>query len=742
MGFKDLLYNSVVRKNENVCREYERYVQEHIEEHYTNRIRQWKILWKLNWHYRVKKADKPMMYWDMFDLSVMEKTSVNEEKKEVKSGVKSVAKPAAKPVAKPVAKPESLKSINAQLKPTEKLKLPYIKGAESFLYNKKEAHYIAKDCMQYDAVSFDIFDTLVCRPFDNPNDLFNLVGYELNIDSFRKLRIRAEKEARDIAEVTKGNREVTIYDIYTVLHRYTGVDVEEGVAKEFQVEQDMCFANLQMKRVFNILKYQGKRIVLTSNMYFPAEMLGVILDKCGYFGYEKIFVSCDYQASKRTGTLFQNVRKYFGEEKRIIHIGDDHEADVLMAKECGLESYFYKNVNKAGRQYRADGMSELVYSAYAGIVNYHIHNGTNIYSKPYEYGFIYGGLYVFGFCNWIHKYVKAHNIDKVLFLSRDGKIYQDVFNSLFDDVENEYVYWSRIANIKYSLDEYHGQYYYLLRMVDDRINDNIQIESITIEDLFKIYHIESLLPKAKAVGIAPHMVLTKENAKVLKSFLSDNMKLVVAAYEKEQDQIKRLIQASVGDCKKVAIIDVGWNGTGPLGLKYLIEKKWKMNCQVSCLLAGSKTADHTANINELMSEQIVPYLFSRNLNRNNYDTHAMTNDGKNSIFFELFTQDTTPSFAGITELGEYLFELPEVENYDAIRDIQKGIIDFSIMYRDAFKKYPYMYNISGYDAYCPFRMIIRDLYFIKRYFSDFIYSRTVGNSAENYSFWKLGDLIK
>ena len=39
MKIKDTVYNQLVRKNEDVSREYERYVMEHIDEHYENRLK-------------------------------------------------------------------------------------------------------------------------------------------------------------------------------------------------------------------------------------------------------------------------------------------------------------------------------------------------------------------------------------------------------------------------------------------------------------------------------------------------------------------------------------------------------------------------------------------------------------------------------------------------------------------------------------------------------------------------------
>lgn len=78
----------------------------------------------------------------------------------------------------------------------------------------------------YDVISFDIFDTLVLRPFDNPKSVFMLIGQKLGVLGFRNIRINAEKEARDIKEAEFRNREINIYDIYNIIAVKTGIDVE------------------------------------------------------------------------------------------------------------------------------------------------------------------------------------------------------------------------------------------------------------------------------------------------------------------------------------------------------------------------------------------------------------------------------------------------------------------------------------------------------------------------------------
>lgn len=59
-------------------------------------------------------------------------------------------------------------------------------------------------------VSFDIFDTLLIRPFLRPTDIFRYIEIEYSIAGFAEERVFAERRAR----ATIGKREVTLDDIY------------------------------------------------------------------------------------------------------------------------------------------------------------------------------------------------------------------------------------------------------------------------------------------------------------------------------------------------------------------------------------------------------------------------------------------------------------------------------------------------------------------------------------------------
>ena len=69
------------------------------------------------------------------------------------------------------------------------------------------------DLENYEIISFDIFDTLIIRYVEKPEDIFSIIEYRIKdaID-FKNKRINAEKIAR-----RKFEREITIDDIYSEL---------------------------------------------------------------------------------------------------------------------------------------------------------------------------------------------------------------------------------------------------------------------------------------------------------------------------------------------------------------------------------------------------------------------------------------------------------------------------------------------------------------------------------------------
>lgn len=806
---KDRVYNFLVRRDERIQYEYERYVMEHIAEHYEKRGKHWKILWCLNWHYRIQRKNDPLLYWtkeaaqtEHRRAPVIRKASLSTEEgkqqstaqeppveeeytggdifleaKEVGAGRVSLAWNHVKGIEKYIVwkydeKAKRFRQDGTAVKPQFNVRKlcgdtkykfrvtgitalgeevlsnvikvttlypikqteanPYMDGSESALSDRRTVHFLAKELQSYDVISFDVFDTLILRPFAGPGDLFMMLDERFDMLGFASIRQRAEMTVRDLAEKTKGNREVTIDEIYAEIERRTGIEKEAGKQTEVKLECDLCFANPYMHRLFELLKYAGKKIILISDMYFTSDIIEKMLSKCGYFGYEELFVSCEHNSNKYSGTLYGNVKNKLGTQLRYIHIGDNQKADIKAAQRAGMETIYYRSCNELGNKYRASqyGMQRLIGSAYSGIVNAALHNGLNKFSVYYEYGYLYGGLYVYGFCQWIHRYAAEHDLDKVLFFARDGYIYKKVYDRLFTDIPSEYVFSSRIANSVLCAEKQRDNF--LIRNIEVKASYELKT---TIGNFFDIFDLHFLDCELKKYGLKLYHDISESNKKILEQFVIDHWEQIIVSLEESSIAYRSYIMEKIKGCTSTAVVDTGWQGTTLLGMKWLIETKWNTGCKVHCLMAAAQTANPIVNQTQLMTNEIAVYLFSSNFNRDAHQFHQkMYKNNITSYLFELFTQAPHATFSKITiEEGreKFQFGIPEVENYQMINEIHRGIEDFCSQYHEAFHAYPYMNNISGHDAYVPFRFIAKNPRMFKQFFMDFAYSKSTGGDVTN-----------
>lgn len=380
-----------------------------------------------------------------------------------------------------------------------------IKLSESEAYQRNKEYISVDDLIEkikdYDVVSFDIFDTLIFRPMSLPTDVFYLVAERFNMLDFKNVRTFAEWDARMQCNRKNGHMEIDLQQIWEYLARETGLDAEEGMRVECEIEKALCYANPFMLEVWNRLQEMGKTTIIVSDMYLPKSCIGEILKYAGYTGADRIYISNEYGESKADGRLYQTVirdlYKIDLDEKvksgnhiagkraainnnpngfSIVHIGDNLHSDHEMAKKCGLDILPYWHVCKTAKKYRPEDMSLLVGSAYRGLVSNHLYNGLHIFSLDYEYGYLYGGLFVVGYCHFIHQYYEIHRLDKVLFLSRDGDTLRQVYQKMYPDDITEYVYWSRKAATKLMADE--DRHDYFRRFIYHKINQKTTIADV------------------------------------------------------------------------------------------------------------------------------------------------------------------------------------------------------------------------------------------------------------------------
>lgn len=193
-----------------------------------------------------------------------------------------------------------------------------------------------------DVVSFDIFDTLLLRPFSDPADIFRLMQKDfeaLTGDSrpFLTLRKQAESQARSLS----GRREdVTLQEIYRCMAQHCTISEEIGqqlMALEIFCELRWIQPRPSGAALLDYAKACGKRIVLISDMYLPAQTVEAMLRQCGLTGWERIFISGEVGLVKTSGHLFQYAAQTLKTSpKKMLHIGDSPLSDGESAQWTGL----------------------------------------------------------------------------------------------------------------------------------------------------------------------------------------------------------------------------------------------------------------------------------------------------------------------------------------------------------------------------------------------------------------------
>ena len=572
----------------------------------------------------------------------------------------------------------------------------------------------------YDIISFDVFDTLIFRPLCQPKDLFYFIGEKLSVPDFRNIRAWAEHDARMKCHHRTGHTEVIFSEIWDNFEKDTGVSAADGMRIEEDTERKLCYANPFMLEVWNRLKKAGKRIIVISDMYLPTDTITDIIESNGFTGAEKIFVSNAYGKNKSKGDLFEYVKSEVGRDKKIIHIGDNPKSDVTMAGRAGFATLHYPQVNRYMMMYRPYDMSYIVGSAYRGIVSNYIYNGLNQYSMEYEYGFIYGGLFVLGYCGFIHEQYINKKLDKLLFLSRDGEILKKAYDYLYPDDNTEYAYLSRKAATKLMAGE--DKHDYFRRFIYHKINQKYKISDILKsmeldflidrlpdwKEIWETYIDEWIhqsnesvdIKKLKFINLEPNDELTDKNGYLLRRFIESKWDQVMDAYADQREAGEKYYKEILNGVSKAAAVDIGWAGSGAIALMHLAEKVWKIPCGITGIIAGTNTvhnAEPDATESFLQTGRLVSYMYSQSHNR---DLLKLHDPGKDyNVYFELLLASPTPQFIGFYPDGLH-FGKKDIDP-DKAREIQAGIMDFVKEYTTRFKAYPYMLNISGRDAYAP-----------------------------------------
>ena len=106
---------------------------------------------------------------------------------------------------------------------------------------------------------------------------------------------------------------------------------------EKEIEIKISTPNLKIKAVYDKVLEAGKKIIITSDMYLDQETVRQILCKCGYDGFEKLYLSSSFGLCKAKGSIYEVIKRDYPHE-RILHIGDHIRSDYFVPRKRGIDA--------------------------------------------------------------------------------------------------------------------------------------------------------------------------------------------------------------------------------------------------------------------------------------------------------------------------------------------------------------------------------------------------------------------
>jgi len=407
-------------------------------------------------------------------------------------------------------------------------------------------------------LSLDCFDTLLWRDTHAPRDIFEMLA-----PVTPRQRIWAEHRARRAAMVRRKRHEVTIAEIAEALYPNGDAATRAAfVEAEIAAEARHCFAFAPTVALIRAAKARGIRTVIVSDTYLTAVQLETLVRRAAGDAVadliDRFFVSCEHGMSKGEGLFEPMLKAMRIPAQRILHIGDNRNADLVSAERHGLTALHLKQFGAATEQrLRLEAAAGAM--IHAGGIAFQPHRATLAAGEPkitdpaeaLGYGVL--GPVLLPFARWIAEEAKTigGKVHK-LFLMRDGHLPRRMFEAAFPGDAGHAIELSRYTAIAASFRDEGA----VRRYVETELG-NSEAEDFLRQLLFDKTEIAALvrrLPEKRERRLADlaKAVLSPECLPVILHRSHAFAERLVAYIRAEADP-------APGDT--LMLIDLGYNGT-------------------------------------------------------------------------------------------------------------------------------------------------------------------------------------
>ena len=458
--------------------------------------------------------------------------------------------------------------------------------------------YLRMSLCEHNYVSFDLFDTLVERDFVEPYDLFLVTEKQVRtlIDNknfdFVYFRRTAEADAR---RPTLGRFEIGLDDIYRHFQTLTNLDEKTcHKIQKMEVENEVRYVSpkSRMLEEYRLTHILNKTTAIISDIYLDEGVIRSILSACQIDGFDLLLLSSEEKSRKQNGTLYPTYLEKLKviddsvTASRCLHIGDNKLADGDMAKQHGLHCYTFP---KAMENYRKSAIGEFMDPSlrtrskltsflngvianrfYSAHWNYRDKRSV-FHAHTFEYGYVVIGPLVAGFSQWLAKELKSDGIKQAYFLSRDGWLFKQSFETLSPNspIESYYLYSSRrcamVASIRNLTD--------IQEIASQSFNERPLNDFI--ESRFGVEWNDFLNKVAKRLHLKSTTIVSpKYRYADLMLFLSKISHVIIKHAKKEReaylDYLDDMGFLEAVKRKEAAVIDIGYSGSMQFYLKKML----------------------------------------------------------------------------------------------------------------------------------------------------------------------------
>lgn len=301
-------------------------------------------------------------------------------------------------------------------------------------------------------ISFDLFETMVTRPFLYPSGARGYLGYlvekRFGLKSFDTLRSRAETMAR-----AKHGRDVdrnVIYDTMAGMAELHEMPVAEIRELELDTEKRLLKERAILVEAAHVAGRSGKRVVAVSDMYLNTEELRRVLPPSVSRALQDIHVSCETGWRKDTTEAWRHLPQLEDvPAKEWLHVGDNEHSDIQLPLAMGfihpvhaLRSSALLDVVPALRGLRPQSKHPdhwqdqlwlgLIANRFNDLADRHpaAFGQHLVIEDPEILGYTVMGPLILDYITWLARVALGSGTQRILFLSREGYLLQRAFQRL------------------------------------------------------------------------------------------------------------------------------------------------------------------------------------------------------------------------------------------------------------------------------------------------------------------------